>query len=400
MARIITVTSGKGGVGKTNISVNMSLYLASLGYSTCLFDADMGLANVDILLGLYPEFTLEDVLTGTKQMKDIILKGPSGLDIIPGSSGVKMLADPEPGNIEYLVKSLSELGEYDYFIFDTSAGISKNVISFCLTSPEIVLVMTPEPTSITDAYALLKILCLNRIESTVMIAINQCMSMEVAYKLYAKFREVVQKNLKMDILPLGTIPLDPHIYKSVKEQEPFITRYPSSDAAKGIKNLARYLISKGTTELNNFELKEFWRKCFERLNSNLVLTGVKPQKKEPVTPEELSMEQKKVLREQAKEPEVKEVSTPGVEEKAPEKIPVKVSEKTADRLSEKVTEIVPEIVKEKPPVKIDQLDTGSVFTMLEGLVKGMNTISNELGAIRKIMEDDRNRHAGGMIRPG
>jgi flagellar biosynthesis protein FlhG len=384
MARIITITSGKGGVGKTNISVNMSLYLASLGYSTCLFDADMGLANVDILLGLYPEFTLEDVLSGTKQMKDIILKGPSGLDIIPGSSGVKILADPEPGNIEYLIKSLSELGEYDYFIFDTSAGISKNVISFCLTSPEIVLVMTPEPTSITDAYALLKILCLNRIESNVMIAINQCMSMEVAYKLYAKFKEVVQKNLKMDIFPLGTIPLDPHVSKSVKDQEPLITRYPASDAAKGIKNLARYLISKGTTELNNFELKNFWRKCFERLNSDLVLTGTRPQKIQPASPEELSLEQKKKLREQGKEPEVKDISIPKTEEKAPEKIP----EKALD------------IAIDKTPAKIDQLDTGSVFAMLEGIVKGMNSISNELGAIRKIMEDDRTRHAGGMIPPG
>jgi flagellar biosynthesis protein FlhG len=391
MARVITITSGKGGVGKTNISVNMSLYLASLGYSTCLFDADMGLANVDILLGLYPEFTLEDVLSGQKQMKDIILKGPSGLDIIPGSSGVKMLADPEPGNIEYLVKSLSELGEYDYFIFDTSAGISKNVISFCLTSPEIVLVMTPEPTSITDAYALLKILCLNNIESTVMIAINQCMSMEVAYKLFAKFREVVQKNLKMDIFPLGTIPLDPHVSKSVKEQEPLIIRYPVSDAAKGIKNLARYLISKGTTELNNFELKDFWRKCFERLNSNLVLTGTRPQKVQPASPEELSVEQKKRLREQNSEPEVKEISAPKTEEKAPETVPEKIPEKVTDKVPEKI----PDAAIENIPVKIEELDKGSVFTMLEGIVKGMNSISNELGAIRKIMEDDRKRHTGG-----
>lgn len=390
MARIITVTSGKGGVGKTNISVNISLYLASLGYSTCLFDADMGLANVDILLGLYPEFTLEDVLSGQKQMKDIVIKGPSGLDIIPGSSGVKMLADPEPGNIEKLIKSLSELGEYDYYIFDTSAGISKNVISFCLTSPEIVLVMTPEPTSITDAYALLKILCLNRVESTVMIAINQCMSMEVAYKLYAKFREVVQKNLKMDIFPLGTIPLDPHVSKSVKEQEPLITRYPASDAAKGIKNLARYLISKGTTELNNFELKDFWKKCLGRLNSELVLTGTRPQKIQPAKPEELSVEQKKRLREQDKEAEVKEIITPRTEETVPETI----VDKGVEKVTEKVIEIVPDIVSEKPPVKIDQLDTGVLVTMFEGLVKGMTSISNELGAIRRLMEDDKKRHTG------
>ncbi|MBN1907861.1 MAG: MinD/ParA family protein [Deltaproteobacteria bacterium] len=386
MARIITVTSGKGGVGKTNISVNMSLYLASLGYSTCLFDADMGLANIDILLGYYPEYTLEDVLSGKKSMKDIIIKGPSGLDIIPGSSGVKLLADPEQGNIEYLVKSLSELGEYDYFIFDTSAGISKNVISFCLTSPEIVLVMTPEPTSITDAYALLKILCLNRIDSTVMVAINQCMSMEVAYKLFAKFREVVQKNLKMDIFPLGTIPLDPHVPKAVKEQEPLITRYPLSDAAKGVKNLARYLISKGSTELNNFELKDFWQKCIERLGSDLVLAGTKVQKPQTSTPVELSIEQKKRLREGEQASAVKEAK----EHKPPEKAPEKAPEKPAD----KVTEIVPDIVIEKPSVTSDHLDTGSVLTILDKLVKGISSVSSELAAIRRLMEDDRKRAAG------
>ncbi|MDM7918064.1 MAG: P-loop NTPase, partial [Methanosarcina sp.] len=292
--------------------------------------------------------------------------------------------------IEYLVKSLSELGEYDFFIFDTSAGISKNVISFCLTSPEIVLVMTPEPTSITDAYALLKILCLNRIESTVMVAINQCMSMEVAYKLFAKFREVVQKNLKMDIFPLGTIPLDPHVPKAVKEQEPLITRYPASDAAKGVKNLARYLISKGSTELNNFELKDFWKKCLERLSGDLVLSNTKVQKPQTPGPEELSIEQKKRLREGEKEPVIKETKEAPPPETPPETVFDKAPEKSVD----KVTEIVPDIVIEKPSVKPDHLDTGSVLTILEKLAKGMSSISSELGAIRRLMEDDRKRAAG------
>jgi flagellar biosynthesis protein FlhG len=151
MSRIITVTSGKGGVGKTNISVNMALYLASQKYRVCLFDADMGLANIDILLGLYPEYTLEDVLTREKRLQDVIIRDYSGIDIIPGSSGVRKMADPEPGEIDFLMDALSELQDYDFFFFDTSAGISKNVISFCMASPEIILVVTPEPTSWTDA---------------------------------------------------------------------------------------------------------------------------------------------------------------------------------------------------------------------------------------------------------
>ncbi|NLA75748.1 MAG: MinD/ParA family protein, partial [Deltaproteobacteria bacterium] len=292
-------------------------------------------------------------------------------------------------DIEYLVKSLSELGEYDYFIFDTSAGISKNVISFCLTSPEIVLVITPEPTSITDAYALLKLLCLNKVSSSVMVAINQCMSMEVAYKLYAKFREVVQKNLKMDIFPLGTIPLDPHVPKAVKEQEPLITRYPSSDAAKGVKNLARYLISKGSTELNNFELKDFWRQYIERLNNNLILKPAKKTPKpQPAAPEGLSPEQKKQLKEQVREPAAEETRVSGTSAGSP----LNASEKVTGPAPEKVIEIVPEIVHEKQPVKADQLDTGAMAVILRDIAQGMTSISKELGAIRRLMEDDRKRH--------
>lgn len=369
MSRIVTVTSGKGGVGKTNISVNTALYLASQGYSTCLFDADMGLANVDILLGYYPEFTLEDVLLKKKSIKDVIIKTPSGLDIIPGGSGIKMMADQEPGQMEHIIESLSELEEYDFFIFDTSAGISKNVVSFCITSPEIVLVITPEPTSITDAYALLKILCLNNFDSTVMIAINQCMSMEVANKLYSKFKEVVHKNLNIDIFPLGTIPLDPHVSKAVKEQKPLISTFPGSDAAKGIKNVARYLVTRGATDLINYDLDDFWRKCLERLNDDLVLTNNKVIKKVKSTPVELSFEQKKKLRDQG-------VESAGKTEMVEKPVHATSQDKEPEQ---------------KIPVTSEQIDTKHVFKMLEGLVEGISTISSELGAIRKMMESDRAR---------
>jgi MinD-like ATPase involved in chromosome partitioning or flagellar assembly len=366
MSRIITVTSGKGGVGKTNISVNTALYLASQGYRTCLFDAEMGLANVDILVGHYHEFTLEDVLLNKKSIRDIIIKLPSGLDIIPGGSGVKMMADPEPDRMEFIIESLSELDEYDFFIVDTSAGISKNVISFCLSSPEIVLVITPEPTSITDAYALLKILSFNRIDSTVMLAINQCISMEVANKLYLKFKEVVRKNLNIDIYPLGTIPLDPHVSRAVKEQKPLVTAYPNADAAKGIKNIARYLVSKGATEFNNYDLNDFWRKCLERLNGELVLTNNIKRKSGVPSSGVLSLEQKEKLRNQ------------GVESSRKAEI---VEMPVQDRKSEGL----------QIPVNSEQLDTKLVSKMLEGLVEGISTISSELGAIRKIMESNRAR---------
>ena len=364
MSRIITVTSGKGGVGKTNISVNTALYLASQGYSTCLFDADMGLANVDILLGYYPEYTLEDVILKKKSVKDIIIKTPLGLDIIPGSSGVKMMADYEPDQMKGIIESLSDLEDYDFFIFDTSAGISRNVVSFCVTSPEIILVITPEPTSITDAYALLKVLCLNNFDNTVMVAINQCMSMEVANKLYSKFKDVVQRNLNIGIFPLGTIPLDLHISKAVRQQEPLISVFPGCDAAKGIKNIARHLISKGAMEFKNFELSEFWQKCTERMKSDLILTYTKNGKKTESKPDKLSLGQKKILREQGAMPQVK-------------------SDKTETAVHEKKHDEIPN--------KSEQIDTQHVFQMLESLVEGVSAISVELGAIRKMMENNRTR---------
>lgn len=362
MPRIITVASGKGGVGKTNISVNMALYLVEQGYRTCLFDADMGLANIDILLGIYPEYTLEDVLLKEKTMKDIIYKTPSGLDIIPGSSGVEKLADPEPEQVDYLIKSLSELDDYDYFIFDTSAGISKSVISFCVTSPEIVLVITPEPTSITDAYALLKVLCINNIDSRVMIAINQCTNMAVANKLYEKFKEVVQKYLGIDIYPLGTVPSDPHVVKAVKEQTPLISIYPNSDAAKGIKNLGRYLISRDSTNINGYDLNDFWRKCFQMLNSDLKMAPNKKKTESP--PKNLSLEHKKKLR----EPEEEKIKEPEI-----------------------IKPLILETECEETAVKDDQLETKEIYKVLENLAEGITTISSELGTIRKMMESDRSQ---------
>jgi len=153
-----------------------------------------------------------------------------------------------------------------------------------------------------------------------------------------------------------------------------------------VKNLARYLISKGSTELNNFELKDFWQKCLERLSDDLVLSGKKVQKPQAQAPEELSIEQKKRLREGEKEAAVKEVK----ETKPPETVFEKATEKPAD----KVTEIVPDIVIERPSVKPNHLDTGSVLNVLEKLAKGITSVSNELAAIRRLMEDDKKRAAG------
>ncbi|HDZ23313.1 MAG TPA: MinD/ParA family protein, partial [Desulfobacteraceae bacterium] len=154
MSRTVAITSGKGGVGKTNISVNLALSLSRKGHKVCLFDADLGLANINILLGLEPESTLVDVVKGTSTLSDIMMEY-EGVSIIPGSSGVEELAELSASDREMLLQSFESIGDHDFIFFDTSAGVSRDVVAFCLASSEVLLVITPEPTSLTDAYALL-----------------------------------------------------------------------------------------------------------------------------------------------------------------------------------------------------------------------------------------------------
>ena len=151
MTRTITIASGKGGVGKSNISVNLSLALTNLGRRTCLFDADLGLANANILLGLYPSKTLEDAIVRGLSIKEIIMRTEDGLDLIPGSSGLEIMANLAGRELKNMTASLSALDDYDYLIFDASSGISRQVVSFCLAASEIFLIINPEPTSLIDA---------------------------------------------------------------------------------------------------------------------------------------------------------------------------------------------------------------------------------------------------------
>jgi MinD-like ATPase involved in chromosome partitioning or flagellar assembly/HD-like signal output (HDOD) protein len=282
MTRTITITSGKGGVGKTNISVNLALHLATLGYRTCLFDADLGLANVNILLGLYPEYNLEDVILYHRDLKDVIIRNYKGIDIIPGSSGVERLADLQADQIEQLIQSFSQLDGYNFLLFDTSSGVSRNVVSFCLASSEVIVVIAPEVTSLTDAYALLKILSLNGFKGSVRIVVNQCKSVSIARHAYSKFKETVKKYLPIDVVPLGIIIQDPKVEEAVKEQQAFVLLYPESNASKCIKSIAKRLMDDQPEDLEPSGMSLFWTKYHELVTSPLKLTAKKKEKKETV----------------------------------------------------------------------------------------------------------------------
>ncbi len=272
MPRVITITSGKGGVGKTSISLNLALELASANQRVCLFDADLGLANINILTGIQPENDLESVIDGTLELSEIVIKNYQGIDIIPGSSGVERMADLTREEAKRLIRSFLGLGEYDYFIFDTSAGISSQVISFCMASHEILLVVTPEPTSLTDAYALLKVLSRKRYTSTVNVVVNQVKQANNAKLAYGQLRDTVNRFLSIKLSPLGIVARDKHVPMAVIAQTPFLKLFPDSTASKCIQLLGRKLLTK-EKNMEPISLEQFWHRCLGFLSKSLPVAG-------------------------------------------------------------------------------------------------------------------------------
>ncbi len=278
MARIITITSGKGGVGKTSVSLNLSLSLASRGFKVCLFDADLGLANVNILTGIYPKQDLMDVISEQAGLDDILIKNYQGIDIIPGSNGVEKLADLTPVQTRRLINAFLELEDYDYFIFDTSAGISSQVISFCMASHEIVLVVTCEPTSITDAYSMLKSLSRHGYENPVKILVNQVKTGSAAKTTYVQLRETVNRFLRIKVEPLGIVGWDKNVRMAVISQTPFFMVFPNTLASKCIRTITDKLLKKVYHE-TNMPLELFWDRCLAFFE-----THREKEKQPPVSP--------------------------------------------------------------------------------------------------------------------
>lgn len=240
--RVIAVTSGKGGVGKTNLSVNLGMALCEMGKRVALLDADMGLANVDVLLGMYPQFNLSHVLNGEKTLDEIILHGPSGLLVIPASSGLQRMSDLS--NIEQaaIVHAFSEINhDLDVMIVDTAAGISPSVVNFARACQEIIIVVCDEPTSLTDAYAFIKLLNrdygLNRFH----VLTNMVQTVQHGQLLFQKLTRVTDRYLDVSLDFVGAIPFDEYLRKAVQKQNPVIASYPRSKASLAIKAAAQQI---------------------------------------------------------------------------------------------------------------------------------------------------------------
>lgn len=251
-ARVITVTSGKGGVGKSNLTVNLAIQLSKQGKRVIIFDADFGLANVEVMFGAIPKYNLSDLIYRGKNIKEIITPGPMNIGFISGGSGVISLNNLYHDQILYLVKALNELNDIaDYIIIDTGAGISDQVLEFVMASPEILLVSTPEPSSLTDSYSLLKALYRNpnfvTNGTTIHVIANKVMSVEEGKNVYDKLESVVNQFLHGHLNYLGMIPQDNALEKSVRMQKTVSLNAPNSPSAKAFAALADSLIN-GTAQ--------------------------------------------------------------------------------------------------------------------------------------------------------
>ncbi|CUH92411.1 MAG: MinD/ParA family protein [Bacillota bacterium] len=245
-SRVITVTSGKGGVGKSSISVNLALALSRLGKKVLILDADFGLANIEVMLGIRPKYNLADLMFKGKNLPDIITNGPENIGFISGGSGIQELTNLTKDQIIYLINKLVELDQtVDIIIIDTGAGITDSVLQFATASSEILLVTTPEPTSITDAYALLKTLNKKAIfsveDTAIRLIANRVTLDEKADDIYEKLKTVASKFLNLNLDYLGYIPLDNTVSKAVIRQQPVISVYPNSSFAKQINSFAMKL---------------------------------------------------------------------------------------------------------------------------------------------------------------
>ena len=411
MNRTITITSGKAGIGKTNICLNLALLLSKLGYRICVFDADMGLPNINTFLGLQPVYNLKDAILDGLNLKDLIIKDYEGIDIFPGSSGMEDMTNIEVDRMR-LIRSFSEtahhdfLLHYDFLLVDTPAGISKTVISFCLASSEIIVVITPEHTSLTEAYTLLKTLSLNGFKGGIWVVVNQCTTSHIAKLVYKRFRSIVAKNLKIDVLPLGLIYQDSKMTQAVKQQKIFVSLYPKTNASKCLQKIAEKLVAKSRNHLQGFDVVKFWRGCIELISSPLSIkehvsarAEIPKRKQEPQAITEQSP-QKDTLGSlldslPLSETILKETNAKGTStaqkknEEMPDARPTESGKsggwyrhKDAAKHWYRAPLIEPDSSKETTDLE------GNSLPVIEKLIKNISSISEELQLIRKALEGD------------
>ncbi|GCD08958.1 MinD/ParA family protein [Clostridium tagluense] len=236
--RIITVTSGKGGVGKSNIVVNLSIALQKMGRKVMIFDADIGMGNDDIIMGCSSRYNVFDVISNGKEIEDVVINGPFGVKLLPGGSAIMKVEDLTEIQRNVFLNKLTALTGLDYIIMDTGAGVNKSVLGFIACCEDLIIVTTPEPTSLTDAYSLLKAVKHFKIKDSAKVIVNRSLDNNEANMTFNKFNNAVTKFLDMKLEYLGKISEDKKLAYAVRAQQPVILSYPTSESARDINSIA------------------------------------------------------------------------------------------------------------------------------------------------------------------
>lgn len=242
-ARVMAVTSGKGGVGKSNVTLNLGIALAMQGERVILLDADLGLANINILLGVEPPYTLADVVEGELRLADILWDGPKGVRIIPGASGISRLAAADTGEILRIIDGFRTFeGMVDWILIDTGAGIAANVMSFVLASDEVLVVTSPEPTALADAYGLIKAIWESPENPTIRLVVNRAQGLDRSERMGRRLIELAEKMLNLEVEWAGLIQDDARVPQAISRQTPFVLAYPATIASRDVEALAKRLM--------------------------------------------------------------------------------------------------------------------------------------------------------------
>jgi flagellar biosynthesis protein FlhG len=267
VTRVMSFTSGKGGVGKTNTVVNTAIALSRAGRSVLVLDADLGLANVDVLLGIEPRRTIYDVLEGRCNIEEVMVDGPSGISIIPAASGVEQICALTPTQRARLMEAIEGLAyDFDYLLIDTSAGIGPDVLHFNCASGEIICIVNPEPTSLTDAYALIKVLSSTYGERSFSVLVNNVRSEGIpveieAKKVFTRLSRAVERFLQVELKYLGCIPADTAVVEAIRNQRALMEMFPSSPAGRATVAFAKRI----DAEFQDFRLKGGMQFFFQQL---------------------------------------------------------------------------------------------------------------------------------------